>query len=135
MENKKTTKKEFFGMLKEMVVNGDAVNKEELLSFIDHEVELINRKAENRKNETNKRNIENEKLTTLVIDELRAVGKSTITELLTKSSVLANYKTEEGKPLSNQKLSALLKPLYVGYNPVINRIQENSKTVTFQVND
>lgn len=134
MENKKTTKKEFFGMLREMVVNGNSANMDALLGFIDHEVELIDRKAESRKAGTGKKAQENNGLTTLIVGELRTIGKSTITELLKKSDVLANYITDDGKSLSNQKISALLKPLYMSDNPTVARTMEK-KVVYFEVID
>ena len=134
MENKKTTKKEFFGMLREMVVNGNDANMDALLGFIDHEIELIDRKAESRKAGTGKKAQENNGLTTLIVGELRTIGKSTITELLKKSDVLANYITDDGKSLSNQKISALLKPLYMGDNPTVARTMEK-KVVYFEVID
>ena len=67
-----------------------------------------------------------------MFEELAKVGKCTITELLKKSEVLANYVTEDGKTLSNQKISALLKPLYTGDNAKIERTMEK-KMVYFRV--
>ena len=58
--------------------------------------------------------------------------KMPITDLLKKSEVLANYVTEDGKALSNQKISAVLRPLYSGDNPTIERIVDK-KSVYFKV--
>ena len=132
MENKKTTKKEFFGMLKTMVNEVKPTNMDELLGFINHEVELIDKKASIRKAGTDKRTIENNNITNLIVEELTKLGSATITELLKKSEVLADYITEDGKALSNQKISALLKPLYSGDNPTIERIVDK-KTIYFKV--
>lgn len=134
MENKKTTKKEFFGMLRAVVEGCEPANMSDLLGFIDHEVELIDKKAESRKTATGKRAVENGNITKLIVEELKRIGKATITELLSKSESLANYVTEEGKALSNQKISALLKPLYMGENPIITRTMEK-KVVYFEVID
>lgn len=128
----KTTKKEFFGMLKTMVNEVKPANMDELLGFINHEVELIDKKASARKAGTDKRAIENNNITNLIVEELTKLGSATITELLKKSEVLADYITEDGKALSNQKISALLKPLYSGDNPIIERIVDK-KVIYFKV--
>lgn len=128
MENK-ITKKMRFEELKGIM---EGLGRTDLITFIDHEIDLINRKAENRKAGTDKKAIENNALTELVVEELAKVGKCTITELLKKSEVLANYITEDGKSLSNQKISALLKPLYTGEGARIERIMEK-KNVYFKV--
>ena len=128
MENK-ITKRMRFEELKGIM---EGLGKTDLVTFIDHEIELIDRKAENRKAGTGKKAVENNALTELVIEELAKVGKCTITELLKKSEVLANYVTEEGKTLSNQKISSLLKPLYVGDSPKVERTMEK-KNVYFKV--
>lgn len=132
MENKKTTKKEFFTMLKVVVKDCEPTNMTELVNFIDHEIELLDRKTNNRKAGTGKKATENNAITTIIVEELEKIGKTTITDLLKKSEVLANYITEEGKALSNQKVSALLKPLYSGENPTIIRTIEKKSTF-FQV--
>lgn len=132
MENKKTTKKEFFGMLKAMVNEVKPTNMDELLGFINHEVELIDKKASTRKAGIDKRTIENNNITNLIVEELTKLGSATITEMLKKSEVLADYITEDGKALSNQKISALLKPLYSGENPIIERIVDK-KVIYFKV--
>ena len=124
----KTTKKEFFGMLKAVVEGCKPANMAELVGFIDHEVELLDKKASSRKSGTSKKAVENNTLTELVIEELTRIGKCTITELLNKSQTLTNYVTEDGKALSNQKISSLLKPLYTGDNPKVERIIEKKST-------
>lgn len=130
----KITKKEFFGMLKGVVESSQPANMTELVAFIDHEVELLDKKAASRKAGTDKKSQANNALTEIIVNELAKLGKSTITDLLKKSDVLANYVTEDGKPLSNQKISALLKPLYSGETPVIERTMEK-KVVYFRVID
>lgn len=132
MENKKTTKKEFFGMLKAVVEGCEPANMADLVAFIDHEVELIDKKASSRKAGTNKKAVENNNIATIIIEELTKFGSVTITDLLKKSEVLANYVTEDGKALSNQKISAVLRPLYSGDNPTIERIVDK-KSVYFRV--
>lgn len=128
----KITKKEFFGMLKAVVEGCEPANMAELVGFIDHEVELLDKKASSRKAGAGKKAVENNNITAVIVEELRKIGKSTITDLLKKSEVLANYVTEDGKSLSNQKVSALLKPLYSGENPTVIRTIEKKSTF-FQV--
>ena len=55
---------------------------------------------------------ENETIMEIIVNELKAIGRSvTITELLKESETLANYVTIEGKNITNQKASALMKKL------------------------
>ena len=128
----KITKKEFFGMLEMVVESSNVANKEELKAFVKREIELLNKKAESRKAGTTKKAKENNAITELILAELEKIGKTTITNLLKESQVLADYICEDGKCLSNQRISALLKPLYVGENPVVERTVEK-KNVYFKV--
>ena len=89
----------------------EELGKTDLIAFIDHEIELIDKKAENRKMGTSKKAVENDNITELIIRELQTMGKTTITNLLKQSKPLTDYITEDGKALSNQKITALLKPL------------------------
>lgn len=107
MENK-ITKKMRFEELRGLMEN---VGREDLIAFIDHEIELIDKKAMSRKASTGKRAIENKAILELIINAMASIGKpTTITELL-KVDTLTNYVTEDGKALSNQKISAILKPM------------------------
>lgn len=95
MANKKT-KREFFGELRVMVEGN-----EELTNFIDHELELLDKKATSK---SSKVNTEHAELMETIKSELVRIGRSvTITELQKESEILADY--------SNQKLSAMLKKL------------------------
>ena len=49
MENKKLTKKDYYGMLKDIVLTSDVDNKEELEAFINRQIEVIDNKAEKAK--------------------------------------------------------------------------------------
>ena len=107
MENK-ITKKMRFEELRGLMEN---VGREDLIAFIDHEIELIDKKAMSRKASTGKRAVENKAISELIINAMASIGKpTTITELL-KVDTLTNYVTEDGKALSNQKISAILKPM------------------------
>lgn len=128
MENKITKKmrfEELRGILEEL-------GKTELVAFVDHEIELIDKKAMNRKAGTSKKAQENQALAEIVLEELAKIGKTTITELLKKSDVLADYVTEEGKTLSNQKISAILKPyIRTEENATGTVIRTTEKKVTY----
>ena len=96
----KMTKKDYFKVLREVVEGVELDNREDVLAFIDKEVErLANRKAS--KSKTQK---ENEELVEVVYDALANMeAPVTVTELQKADEGMAQY--------SNQKLSALLKKL------------------------
>lgn len=96
----KTTKKEFFGMLLEMEsVKANA----ELVGFINHEIELLDKKASK---SASKRENANAELLEKLVDELTVIGKGvTISEFMKLSE------TAKAEGLSNQKLSSLFTKL------------------------
>lgn len=105
MENKKMTKKQMFEIMKGYV--GD---NQDLIDFIDHEIELLSRKA-SRSTET-KTQKENVAIKDMLLEEIIKIGKPiTISDLMEQSSVVANYVLENGSKLSNQKISALFKQM------------------------
>lgn len=106
MENK-VTKRMRFEELKGIL---EGLGKTELVAFVEHEINLIDKKASNRKASTSKKAVENSAIAELILGELARIGKTTITNLLKNSQVLSDYATEDGKPLSNQKITAVLKP-------------------------
>ena len=91
------TKKEMFNAIK--AVEGVAVN-EEMVAFIDHEIELLSRKRSAGSKPT-KRQIENEVLKGRIAEVLTDEGQ-TVTEILGAIG-------EEG--LTNQRVSALLRQM------------------------
>ena len=95
MANKKT-KREFFGEIKE-IVKGNA----ELVEFIDHELELLDKKTSAKSTKVNTEQVE---LMGKIVNALNKIGRSvTISELQKENAEMAEY--------SNQKLSAMLKKL------------------------
>lgn len=95
MANKKT-KREFFGEIKE-IVKGNA----ELVAFIDHELELLDKKTSAKSTKVNTEQVE---LMDKIVNALNEIGRSvTISELQKENTEMAEY--------SNQKLSAMLKKL------------------------
>ena len=95
MANKKT-KREFFGEIREIVKENT-----ELVAFIDHELELLNKKTSAKSTKVNTEQVE---LMGKIVDALNKIGRSvTISELQKENAEMAEY--------SNQKLSAMLKKL------------------------
>lgn len=112
MENKKLTKREVFSKMLEV----EAIASNELfVEFINHELELLNRKSS--KSTQTKTQIENEGIKNAIVESLERVAKAvTITELQELDSEMANY--------SNQKLSALLKQLVENDKRVIKTVDK-----------
>ena len=108
--SKKLTKVEKFEILKDLVAGND-----EMISFIDHEIELLSKKNGTRK--MTKAQLENEGLKTDIIDNMVQGKAYTITDLMKSIPSLAD--------LSNQRVSALVRQLKEG-NLVI-RTEEKGK--------
>ena len=95
MANKKT-KREFFGEIREIVKENT-----ELVAFIDHELELLDKKTNAKSTKVNTEQVE---LMGKIVNALNKIGRSvTISELQKENAEMAEY--------SNQKLSAMLKKL------------------------
>lgn len=97
----KVTKKDRFNALYKLVENLNVADKTELLGFIDHEIELLEKKASAKtQTKTQKENIG---IKELIVSVVRDKEKPmTITEMLADER-LDGY--------SNQKISALCKQL------------------------
>ena len=103
------TKREYFAELK-TIVSDNA----DLVAFIDHEVELLDKKNSAPKAPTAKQ-VENEKIKDYILAHL--VKPMTISEML--KDFLADYPTE----LSNQRVSAIVKQL-VEDNSVVRTVEK-----------
>lgn len=113
MENKKVTKREYYGMILGMA---EVQERQDLVDFINHEIELLDKKATSKK--PTKIQVENENIKGLIIEGLENLGKPvTISELQESDENLAN--------LSNQKISALLTQL-IKDNKVV-RVEDKRK--------
>ena len=93
----KVTKAQMFAMIKE--VEGVKEN-DEMVAFIDHELELLAKKSANKK--PTKTQEENEGIKAEILNVLTDEGV-TVSDLQSKSDVLSG--------LSNQRVSALLRQL------------------------
>ena len=97
MAEKKITKKDRFNQLLEIP---EVAENEELVAFIKHEIELLEKKGS--KSGATKTQKENEGIMNFLYDELVALGKAvTITEFMKSSEYAGQF--------SNQKISALFK--------------------------
>ena len=95
MANKKT-KRDLFLEVREVVAGN-----EELVAFVDHELELLNKKTSTKSTKVNDEQVA---LMEKIVNALNEIGRSvTITELQKENAEMAGY--------SNQKLSAMLKKL------------------------
>lgn len=110
-EIKKLTKKDYFNELKGLVSD-----RQDLVDFIDHEIELLSKKSS--RTAPTKTQVENEKIKEKIVATLVELGKyATITDIQNANTELAD--------LSNQKISALLKQLYD--NKVIEKVIDKKK--------
>ena len=99
---KKMTKREKFEMLK-AIVKDNAM----LVEFIDHEIELLDKKKSNGNAKANEKM---EKSVELVYNALAEIGKAiTVSELISMTD-LDELKNDSGV-VSTQKVSAMLKKL------------------------
>jgi hypothetical protein len=100
---KKMTKKEKFALIAETIATVEVENKAEMLDFINHEIELLNKKSG--KSGQTKTQKENELLKENLLKAFESMDRPvTISEFQEKSAApIAS--------LSNQKLSALLNQL------------------------
>lgn len=101
MENtKKITKRDNFNKL---LTIREVAEDTQLVEFINHELELLDRKSASHSTAKTANQKANEEIKTKIVDALVQLGKSTISELQAGSEEMVEY--------SNQKLSALLKQL------------------------
>ena len=113
----KVTKRMRFEQIKSLVSDN-----EELVAFIDHEIELLNKKN-SRTGKPTKTQVENEAIKNTIFNALQATGKPmTVTQLLA---------TEELNGLSNQKVSALLTQLRES-NKVVRTVEK--KVAYYSIN-
>lgn len=92
---KKMTKVEMFNAIKAVVADNEA-----FVAFINHEIEMLQRKSSNKK--ATKTQVENEGFKDIILSVLSDEG-ATVTEIQKKNDTLTT--------LSNQRVSALLRQL------------------------
>ena len=116
MANKKMTKRDYFAILRESYP-ATAENYDEVIAFIDHELELLTKKnsAERKPTAAQK---ENEGIKAIILAALTTTPTS-ISDLQKKDAALAE--------ISNQKISALLRELIID-NKVV-RTEDKKKAL------
>ena len=94
---KKVTKREMFNAIKAV---SEVANNEEMVAFIDHEIELLDKKASKSGKPTATQEA-NENLKIVVLDNLSESEGKTVSDLIKSVDALSE--------LSNQKVSAILR--------------------------
>lgn len=119
-ETKKITKREVINeLLREDLIQSTPMYKD----YLEHELELLDRKNSNRGTKSNE---ENQVIASMLLEEmakLEATGKAqyTITELMKSSQAIQDYVCENGKVLSNSKITAIFKTMLALDNaPIVN---------------
>jgi len=124
MEKVKVTKKENFERLLQIE---EVKNNAELVKFIEHEIDLLNKKSLSR-GKSQKDNEINSQIMGLILEVLsEQEEKITISELL-KNEKIENFTYEEkneNKKITSQKASALIKKLMESGK--VKREEEKSK--------
>lgn len=111
----KLTKKDYFKMVASVIENSNVENKTELQSFISHEIELLEKKAQSRGTD-NAKTRENNEIVEKIYNALAEINRAvTITELQAEIPEFGEY--------TNQKISALMKKL-VDSNRVVKMVDK-----------
>lgn len=111
----KLTKKDYFKMVARVIESSNIENKAELQSFISHEIELLEKKAQSRGTD-NAKTRENNEIIEKIYNALVEINKAvTITELQAEVPEFGEY--------TNQKISALMKKL-VDNNRVVKVVDK-----------
>lgn len=106
MEKKLTKRDVINQMLGEGVIQENEIYK----NYLEHELELLDRK--NSSKGLSKTQIENEKVASVLVEELGKIARPvTISDLMEESTIVKEYRLENGTALTNQKISAIFKKL------------------------
>lgn len=117
----KVTKKDMYADLR---VLAEDAERNDLVDFIDHEVELLSKKATSKKPTSNQK--DNESIKEIILDVLsKATEPMSISELIAGSPKLATQ--PNGNPMSPQKMSALMSQLEE--SGLIVKSKDKKKTV------
>lgn len=115
---KKLTKKDHFNALKSIP---EVAQNEVLVAFIDHEIELLNRKNSTATGEKKltATQVANEELKTAILNGMELNRLYTITELMKEIPECAE--------LTNQKISAIVRQMVK--EKTVNRIEDKRKAL------
>ena len=114
---KKLTKREMFAKILTHLTDEEEIN------FINHQIELLDNKANGVKKPT-KTQVENEELKIVILDFLKTVDSASIVDIQKGANL---------EDVSNQKMSAILKQLHD--SGLVNKIYEKRKPYFSVVGD
>ena len=113
-KEKKMTKRDYFNIL----LNMEKVKSNtELVDFINHELELLDRKKTAKSDKPTATQIENEKLKIAILENMEDNNYYTVSQLIKI--------VPECNGLSNQKVANLVRQLYK--EDKVNRVEEKGK--------
>lgn len=115
----KLTKRDVINM---MLAEESISANETFVAFLKHELELLDKKAENKKATKNQE--ENVGYKQTILEVLAKIGRGTVTDIMKADESLSE--------LSNQRVSALLKQLK-DIDKKVDRVTENRKSIFFLV--
>ena len=122
---KKLTKMNKFEMVMEILVNGEFDNKDLLIEFVQHEMDLLAKKnSTGTVRKPSKTQLENEKYVAMIEEMLLDQAPRTISDIQAENEIFAE--------MTNQKMSALLKKL-VDSQKVVKFVEK--KKTYFQINN
>ena len=122
---KKLTKMNKFEMVMEILVNGEFDNKDLLIEFVQHEMDLLAKKnSTGTVRKPSKTQLENEKYVAMIEEILLDKVPRTISDIQAENEIFAE--------MTNQKMSALLKKL-VDSQKVVKFVEK--KKTYFQINN
>ena len=116
MTNKKMTKRDYFNALLKL---SEVQANDQLVDFIDHELELLAKKNSTEKKPTEKQ-IANEGIRMAIFDGMEDDKLYTITDLIKSIPECAD--------LTNQRVTAIVRPMWYGDDPILERIEDKRKT-------
>ena len=121
MTNTKMTKKDYF---KALLAIEEVKANSAIVDFINHEIELLEKKNSNRK--PSKAQAENENIKELILDKM---GEN-VNQLFTATEIMKAIQPNVEIELTNQKVSALLRQLVA--DDMVKRVEDKRKTY-FQI--
>jgi len=117
---KKMTKREYFNAIKAVV---EAAGQDEMVKFIDHEIELLDKKANYKSDKPTATQKANEEIKAVLLEVLSETSGKTVTELIKSDARLGE--------LSNQKVSAILR--LMKKDGIVRDEKDKKKTLFYKV--
>ena len=114
MANKKMTKRDYFN---ELLNISEVKENKSMVDFINHELELLEKKNASKSSKPTKTQEGNEKLKSAIVEEMVEGERYTITEMIAKLPCCKDY--------TNQKIGAMVRQLVI--DQVLVRVEEKGK--------